>query len=306
MNVEDAVVASEFVDHLSEGRRMADRLGLAGRDFVFAASLGLDEHGHGQVLIVGGDRVLLAPVDGSSGALEFPRAVLRSVEVDAGRGLLLRAPGQRWMHGLSDTDAAFLQELFIETPLIPPRGRDGRSCIPEQGWHHEQLARLVGMTVMQAAEAEHVLGLVAAYGKKEMVFDRGAFGVSGNQLADGLDLIGKRSRVVADMAERYRAWADRRNQLVHSIRPMEDGRPGPKTHRPVLLKKSASKQPQYAIETQDLPDIVDMWYAFYSLYHDAWRAFLSLISGMDAEGLPPSNSASGSARMPAHPNPGGH
>jgi hypothetical protein len=103
------------------------------------------------------------------------------------------------------------------------------------------------------------------------------------------------------MAERYRAWSEHRNQLVHSIRPTENGRPGPTTSLPIFKKKnSAPPKDLYNVQTQDLPELVDLWYAFNWLYYDAWHAYFDLSTGVEAKDLPLPNSVPGSKRLPAH------
>jgi hypothetical protein len=106
------------------------------------------------------------------------RTHIRSVEAVPGQGLLLRAPGHRWLHRLADAEASYLRDLFVESLLIPPTGRGG-SCIPEQGWNRDQIAQFVGLVVMRAAEAEHCLSLVASYGREPGTFDRDVFWADG-------------------------------------------------------------------------------------------------------------------------------
>jgi hypothetical protein len=61
---------------------------------------------------------------------------------------------------------------------------------------------------------------------------------------------------------------------VHSVRPItEDGHAGPITHKPIIGGHNNSP---YKVETQDLPELVDLWYAFNWLYFDAMHAFIGL------------------------------
>jgi hypothetical protein len=88
--------------------------------------------------------------------------------------------------------------------------------------------------------------------------------------------------------------------FVHSVRStMEDSRADPRTARPTRMKKGTPPEDLYTVETQDLPDLVDVWLAFNRLYHDAWRAYVNLVTGVEAKDMPLPNSVSGSARLPA-------
>lgn len=290
--------AADFVDHITRGWDAAAKLGLLGDAYVSMASLGLGEQGSEQVLVLTGQTVILAPTEGDGDLIEVHRMRIRSVEAIPGEGLLLRVPGSRWLHRLADVDAAYLRDHLVDLPLIPPT-RNGGNYIPDQGWRHDQIAHLVGLIVMRAAEAEHLLGIVAASAVKPGTFDREVFGKTGNQLAKQLEKIGKSSEAIADIAERYRAWSSRRNQLVHSIRPtMENGRPDSKTMRPALAKKGQPPETLYTVETQDLPDLVDLWYAFNRLYLDTWHIYVRIMTGVEVKDLLQPNSVTGSDRLP--------
>jgi hypothetical protein len=255
-------------DHVTAGYEALERLGLS-RDGIVTASLGHDEHGAEQLLILGGQTLVRMPTNDGADCEEFHRSEIRSVELLPARGLLLRSPGRRWLHVLSDADAVFLHEAIIELPMIPPTGTGGQA-IPRTGWRDNQLAHLVGLVVMRAAEAEHNLSLVAALGGAEGDIDWDIFGRSGQPLIKRLTQIGKTSPAIADMAQRYRAWSRLRNQLVHSVRPIrEEGHAGPITRKPIIGGHDDSP---YTVETQDLPELVDLWYAFNWLYFDAMRS----------------------------------
>lgn len=285
-------------DHIAAGHEVASRLGLLDEEPVPIVSLGQDEHGREQVLVIGGQTIRLAVTDGSSDPLELHRTTIRSVSVLPEQGLHLVARKGQWLHQVPDTDANYLRDAIINLDLMPPRGKGGQ-CIPEQDWRHEQLANIVGRIVMRAAEAEHNLSLVAAYGRHPGGFDRGAFGQSGKDLIGRLKRIGQSSPAVAELAERYDLWSDLRNQLVHSVRPTEaNGRPGPTTNRPIQLKRDTPPEILYAVETQDLPELVDLWYAFNWLYHDALDAYRDLSAGIELKDLPVPNSVPPADRLP--------
>ena len=75
--------------------------------------------------------------------------------------------------------------------------------------------------------------------------------------------------------------------FVHSVRStMEDSRADPRTARPTRMKKGTPPEDLYTVETQDLPDLVDVWLAFNRLYHDAWRAYVNLVTGVEARTCP--------------------
>lgn len=271
-----------------------ERLHLS-RDGVLTASLGRAEDGSEQLLVVGGQALVRVSASNSGEPEEVHRSDVRSVELVPARGLLLRLRGKRWLHVLKDADAAYLRETIIESPLLPPTSATGH-YIPPASWRDDQIARLVGLVVMRAAEAEHNLGLVAAYGRSADDFDSSIFGVTGKSLIKRLTELGETSPAIADMAERYGVWSKLRNQLVHSVRPMTDaGDLGPMTHKPVM--RLSGNEP-YTVEKQDLPELVDLWYAFNWLYHDAFRAFISLSTGVAAANLPLPDSVTGDERLP--------
>lgn len=282
------------VDHVAAGFKFMERLHL-NKDEIFTASLGHDEDGTEQLLVVGGQTLVKVHANNNDEAEEVHRSDVRSVEVVPAHGLLLRFPGERWLHMVKDADAVYLRETIIESPLLPPRSATGH-YIPPKGWQDDQIARLVGFVVMRAAEAEHNLGLVAAYGRAVDDFDRSIFGVTGKPLLDRLTALGETSPAIADMAERYGAWSKLRNQLVHSVRPTTDaGDLGPITHKPVMRLPGGEP---YTVEKQDLPELVDLWYAFNWLYHDALRALIPLSTGVAAADLPLPDSVTGDERLP--------
>jgi hypothetical protein len=287
MAIESASGVPDSVDHVAAGFDSIERLGL-NREGVVTASAGRDEDGNDQLLIVGGQTLVRVSEGAGEEPDEIHRTDMRSVELVPGSGLLLRFPGRRWLHAVRDADAAHLRETIIESPLLPPTGSNGQ-YIPPASWRDDQLARLVGFVVMRAAEAEHGLGLVAAYGEGTDAFDRKMFGVTGGSLSGRLTSLGAGSDAIADLAERYGAWSTLRNQLVHSIRPMtETGELGPTTHKPAMRMPDDAKP--YVVAIQDLPELIDLWYAFNWLYHDALRAYLDLIAGVSAADLPMPNS----------------
>lgn len=284
-------------DHVTAGFQAADRLGITDGDAAIqTVSWGSDEERRDQILIVSGQAIRLLRPDGA-GIMEIHRTDVRSVEAVPGMGLQLRTLGKKWVHRVADADAVFLREFLIEVPLVPPIGHGGL-CVPEQHWSHEQVSLLVGRIVIRAAEAEHNLSLVAASAKEED-FDRAIFGQTGKPLAERLGKIGEVSLAVADLAERYKEWSQLRNQLVHSIRPNEEsGGPGPETNRVKIQKRGSTSDELYTVKIQDLPDLVDMWYAFNWLWHDASRAYVYLSTGIPASDLPLPNSISACQRLP--------
>lgn len=129
------------------------------------------------------------------------------------------------------------------------------------GWRHDQVAHLVGLIVMRAAEAEHMLSLLASVGQKKGSSKGNPFGRSGKKLSNHLAQIAASSPAVADILERYNAWSMHRNQLVHSIRPVGLGMPGSETALPIISKqKDLPPRELYNVQKQDLPELVDLWY----------------------------------------------
>lgn len=285
-------------DHLVAGREIATSLGLPDNEMLLAASLGRNDAGNRQVLVLGGLTVTLVAADNAAEREELPRSQIRSVDAVAGTGLVLRLGlGRQTVHRLGDREAEQFRDLIIEMP-ITPFNNGGGHVIPEQDWRRDRIARLVGQVVVRAAEAEHMLGVMASSWSGQLDFQ--AFGQSGKPLSAALDRLGESNRVAADMAERYSAWSDLRNQLVHSVRPnLRDGRPDSKTFRPVRVKQGDPlPEHLYLIEDQDERQIVDVWYAFNWLYHDAFRAWVQVATGVDPSELPPSNSVVGNRRLP--------
>lgn len=281
------------VDHIVGGYQAMQRLGQS-RDGVFTASLGHDEHGDEQLLVLSGQTLVRMSTKDGGASEEIHRSEIRSVELAPQGGLLFRSARKRWLHVLSDLDANNFREAFIELPLVPPTSAGGLA-IPDTNWRDDQLAHMVGLVVMRAAEAEHNLGLVAALGGTG-AFDRTIFGRTGKPLAERLAALGEASPAIADMAERYNAWSPLRNQLVHSVRPMtEGGYAGPMTQKPVMGLRG---NVPYTVEKQDLPELVDLWYAFNWLYFDAMHAFLKLTTGTAATDLPLPDSVWGAERLP--------
>lgn len=286
-------------DHAAAGFRIAKRLALFDTDpGVRTASLGLDMDGRDQLMIVGGQLVRILRPNGAEVGI-VPRLGIRSVEVVDGLGLRLVLPDKCWIHCVSGGHANELRSFLIRMPLSTPAGRDG-GVIPEQNWQFDRLANLVGKVVIRAAEAEHNLNLIAAYGSGPDL-DPTIYGRTGMALTKRLERMGKSSVAIADLAERYGAWAEQRNQLVHSVRPLTDGRPGPATHRMKIPSKGEAVEAvdiPYEVRTQDLPDLVDLWYAFNWLWFDSSHAFLTLIAGTRMEDLPMPNSVRSEKRLP--------
>lgn len=291
-------------DHFSTGHEAAERLGLFTNEQAYRiASQGLGRNGDEQILIIGDQVLRISTLDGTM-LLDIHRNNIRSVEVEPGQGLLLITKvgtfetHQEWLHRVPDHASKYLRDCLIKLTLYPPTGTDGQA-IPETDWRHEQLARLVGQIVMRAAEAEHNLSLLAAQVGLSGKFNYQIFGRTGEPLTEQLKRLGETSPALADMAERYEAWSKLRNQLVHSIRPMEpDGRPGTTTKKPNITKKGQDSNGLYTVKEQDLSDLVDMYYAYNWLFHDSSRAYLELATGTAAENLSMPNSVSSAMRLP--------
>ncbi|NUL44306.1 hypothetical protein F7P69_03735 [Cellulosimicrobium funkei] len=288
---------SQGRDSLQSGHEFAAKAGLLDESAGPAiAYLGFDEQGERQLLIVDSWTLRTADRAGQP-TRELQRNEVRSVELDSDEGLRFRGRGWQFKHRVSRHDAEYIRESLIEWPYIPPTGTEGQA-IPESDWRHERLARMVGQVVMRAAEAEHALSLVAVH-SGDKAPNHEAFGKSGRQLVQALKKCAATSSAIADMCERYDLWSNLRNQLVHSIRPLpSDGTVGEKTFRPKMGSKGPLPENLYDVRTQDLPELVDLYYAFNWLYHDAIRAYRDLATGIKAEDLPRPNSVHAELRLP--------
>lgn len=273
--------------HLRDSLRAARDAELPDDDLLWVVSLGQDANeGGGQFLSVHGEHVAITPVSGDGAPLEVPFAHIRSVEADPGHGLVIHLEaGCTVRHMVSDHVAQHLRHQIISLRPFPPRGAGGRA-VPDQPWRRSRLANLVGLIVMEAAEAEHQLGWVAELaGRITDAASPRAFGESGTSLAKLLETAGRSSTVITDLAASYRPLIDSRNQLIHSIRP-GDSFPG-QTHRP-LRRKGKDPDPNdlaYDVRDEQLPALVDLWWPFHDLKHDASRVSWALTAGTPPEAL---------------------
>lgn len=303
MNIENAD-EHPATDSFAAGHELADNLGLFQDDQVYRiASQGLDGDGNGQLLTIGDQTLCLTDIHGQM-YLEIHRSNIKTVDVAHGQGLWLTthegsfSVPKKWLHQVSDGDAEYIRNCLINFPPAPPIGDNGQ-VIPEGDWRNEQLSRMVGRIVMRAAEAEHNLGLVAAHAGVSKKINFQIFGRTGGPLTEKLKSLGNRSPAIADMGERYEAWSSLRNQLVHSIRPADPtGRPGRLTKKPNITKKDQSPGDLYTVAEQGLPSLVNMYYAYNWLYHDALRAYLQLATGVTVEELSMPDSVTGANRLP--------
>lgn len=280
-----------MVDDLHLGWERARNVDLKGERLI-AASLGTDEVGQEQLLIVTGASVRISNADDD---LIVDEALdrLRTQYNDDCLVLYPRPASfstfdKRWVHISPSPSVDYLGKLIDRGSITSPtdsRGSQGRA-IPDQGWRMDRLAHLVGLTVIRAAEAEHNLSISAGIALNELG-DPPKLAGTGEALVKRLRKAhqesGNQPLVIstgkfnfADLADRYEGASSRRNQLVHSVRPMtSQGDPGPNTHR--LARRGASETTPYEVATQDLPEIVALWCVFDDLAHDAQLLFTGLV-----------------------------
>lgn len=98
----------------------------------------------------------------------------------------------------------------------------------------------------------------------------------GQGTGHGAPAVRESNTVISDLAETYGPLVEPRNQLVHALRPDADLLR--QTHRP---RRRPGSQPaeddfNYEVQEEHLPALVDLWYAFYGLKHDAMRVGIAL------------------------------
>lgn len=306
----DANSAHSPEDSISAGREIAEQLGLFEENqAIRIASLGTDDTGTEQLLLIDNQTLRVSTLEGSE-LLEVHRDSIVTIDVEniepepnqrllltVRSGVLGRA--EEWAHR-TDHNGRYLKDHLIQMAPLPPTGSHNQA-IPRGDWRYDEIALMVGKIVMRAAEAESTLSTVAFWAGG---FEPKAFGQSGEQLTKHLKRLGETSPAIKDLAERYEAWAPLRNQLVHSTRPMDDqGRPGMKTMKQNRLKqgvmKDLSKEDFYTVERQDQSALVDMYYAYDFLRHDAFDAYMELLQGIPAEKLTVPTSVPEERRLPS-------
>jgi hypothetical protein len=297
-------------DSITAGREIAKKLGLFEENqAIRIASLGTDDTGTEQLLLIDNQTLRVSTLEGSE-LLEVHRDSIVTIEVEnidpePNQRLLLTVRNgvlgmaEEWAHR-TDHNGRYLKDTLIKMTPLPPTGSHNQA-IPRSDWRYDEIALMVGKIVMRAAEAENTLSIVAA---RADGFEPKAFGQTGEQLTKHLKRLGETSPAIKDLAERYEAWTPLRNQLVHSTRPMDrQGRPGMETMKQNRLKQGAienlSKGDFYTVEKQDQSALVDMYYAYNSLRHDALDAYMELIQGVSVENLTVPKSVPKEQRLPS-------
>ena len=277
------------------------------RSEVLTASAGYSDAGEPQVLVLGhsnleilsgggdlhldvGDREVRAvrPVEGSG------------IEVCITRMGVSGLRPTRWMHRISDADARYLEQSWLDSS---PFMHSGTQLNPLP-WREEEYAYYVGRVVTEASRCDVALVALVLLARALLGRPDGAiYGASGEQLADALDELGALSPALADIGERYRAWYRQRNFASHGIRGRDAaGRP---TGQVFKAKRGRRLTPEVAveIEDQDFRELALVWRAFYALNHDAFDATIHVSGRGDPEDvlarIPMPNSVSATERLPS-------
>lgn len=264
-------------DHVQGGFAVLERLGYP-RLWTQTASAGSTEHGIPQILVLGYSNVELLTSEGDL-LLDVGSREVRAVRLVRGAGVQLCVTPRgesglrqtRWMHRVSDADAQFLEQCWLNASPTTHFGTQ-LNYLP---WREDEYAYLVGRVVTGAARADIALSalVVAA---RHLLGQSGVsvHGASGEKLACALDELGTLSAAIGDIGERYRAWYKWRNFSAHGIRGRDAaGHPTDQVFKPKKARKGMVLTPEDAfdIEVQDLNDLALLCRAFHALSQDAFR-----------------------------------
>lgn len=293
-------------DHIEGGFKVLELTNHSRTD-VWIASAGYNEAREPQVLILGSNNLEILAGDGEL-VLDVGYREVRSVRLVQGSGVEVCVTSmgstglrpRRWMHRLSDADARYIEQSWLDSSPFMHSGTQLNS-LP---WREEEYAYYVGRVVTEASRCDAAL-VALVLSARELLEQQleGVYGQSGTALADALDKLGAYGAAFIDIGERYRAWYRHRNFAAHGTRAWDAaGRP---TAQVFKAKKPKGKALEYAveIEDQDFRELALLWRAFYALNHDAMAA-LFFISRQGASGdllaqIPMPNTVSASERLPS-------
>lgn len=274
-------------DHISKGRDFLHRIGRS-LHHVQLASFGRNETGDPQALVLGWSAVEILDANGRQ-LLEVGDRDIRGLRLIDGRGVevciskvwTFEVPTTRWMHSVRDEEAQYLEQAWLNWV---PLDHEGTQLTPLP-WREEEYAYRAGRVVTESARCDAALtGLVVAARQVLGKPASGIHGKSGQELADALDRLGAYSRTVADIGERYRAWHELRNYVVHGIRGLGTAeQPMSRIFKPVKASRSRPEQSAWGIQDQDFADLAMIWHAFWALRHDAIRVLPHLATSENPE-----------------------
>lgn len=292
---------------MADGYAALEELGYRRADFR-TASLGKSKDGDPQLLVLGNSHIEIRSIDGEV-LLDVGIREIRGVRAVKGEGLniwvtSLGGEGElrdrRWVHLIADHDASYLDQCWLD---MDPYVQEGPQLV-RLPWREEECAYYVGRALTEAARCEvQISSLLALLEGSGWKFRRSPMGLSGTQLADAMEEVGRDSAAFRDLAERYRAWYLWRNFSAHGIR-MEhpDAANG---NRVLKLRRSPNEAGDiFDVEDQDFRDLATLWRAFYFLAHDAFRIFVDLSISQDSlaqalAALKVPNSVDPGERMPS-------
>jgi hypothetical protein len=295
-------------DHVEGGYAALERSGRS-RDEVLTASAGYSEADEPQVLVLGYGHLEILSGDGDL-LLNIGDRDVRAVRLAEGRGVQVcigQASGSalgptRWLHRVSDPDARYLEQCWLDSPRFMQPGMQ-LNPLP---WRDEEYAYYVGRVVAEASRCDAALaGLVlsarALVGKPPGKIH----GASGKILADALDEFAELSPAFADLGERYRAWYSQRNFATHGIRGRDAaGRPTGRVFKATRGRAGQPPDVAFEVRDQDFRELALLWRAFYALQLDALEATIHITgTGTPEEILaqmPTPNSVSASDRLPSN------
>lgn len=302
-------------DHVEGGFEVVQRLGRPRAEIV-TASAGYNGTGEPQVLMLGRANVEILSDNGDllldvgDREIRALRLVRRSgIEVCiTGIGTNGNSRPTRWMHRVSEADAGYLEQVWLD---MPRHLHNGTQLNPLP-WREDEYAYRAGRVVTEASRCDAALTVLVLSARARLEQPAGKiYGASGEPLADALDEIGAHSRAVADIGERYRAWYVRRNFAMHGIRGRDaSGRPTSQVFKAKRKKPGQAVTISEEIFDQDFESLALLWQAFYALNHDAVRADLYFnIVNADAdaksalERIPMPDTVNKSERLPASAPP---
>lgn len=294
-------------DHVRGGAQALESIGFP-RDEAWTASAGYSELGLKQVLVFGFNYVAIVLENGQV-LLDAGHREVRGVRQRDGVGLEVWVTSaspdpvirpRKWLHRISDLNATALEEHWFN---LSPITHSGIGLNPLH-WREDEYSYFVGRVVSEAAKCDVSLAGLATAGKSSLGQSTGKIqGESGTPLADVLDELGSYSPAISEISERYRAWFDWRNFVVHGVRKRDQfGKVTDQVAKWSRYKKSSPSNVVVDVQEQDFKRLALVWHAYYMLNHDAWRTAIYIYPSESPEkvlrDLPMPNSVSDAERLP--------
>ena len=163
--------------------------------------------------------------------------------------------------------------LIAKRRLLYPDGIPAQPLLKDYAEH-------LGHVILIAAEVDTVLSALGGQlVSGSHAIDLSVWGESGKSLVDALVKVGAGRPDVLNLARRYEALYDRRNQLVHSIRPTREGPDAyVESVRPRRRQKGIRAQTAMPahIERITVPDLVQAYFDWQDLRNDAVQLLSTL------------------------------